>query len=239
MQTRRMAAFALAALLVGLSACSLPVSPFVIPGLGTGTPTPTGSQVPSATPLVPELTVTSATNCRTGPSDDYDLVFTANPGPSYTIIGVYNRGGYWIVANPLGGTCWLWGQNAVVSGNTAGLPAYPAPPLPHPKATKAPKPSAPGDLSGSKTCTAGLSGTTRVWVEGVTLSWKPSDGEIGYRIYRDDTSVATVPAGATSYFIQFRYDQGAGGPQSDTFGVEAFNDSGTSARVSVNVPRCP
>ncbi len=243
MQTKRMAAIALTALLAGiLPACSLTVSPSVTPGPGTGTPTPAGVPVTGATvtvtPSAPQLTVTAATNCRTGPSEDYDLVFTANPGPSYPIIGVYNRGGYWIIANPLGGTCWLWGQNAVVRGNTAGLPAYPAPPLPRAKGNKPSKPSEPGDLSASKTCTAGVSGTTKVWVEGVTLTWNASDDEIGYQVDRDNMAVATVPAGATSYFVQFRYDQG-GAPGFDSFGVQAFNDSGTSARASVNVPRCP
>ncbi len=245
MRTTRLVAIALAALLA-LSACNVTVSPSLTPTPGTSTPTAGGVPVTGATTTptasaagAPQLTVTAATNCRTGPSAAYELVFTANPGPSYPILGVYNQGGYWIIANPLGGTCWIWGQNAVVSGNAAGLPAYPAPSLRGTAGPGEPKPSEPGDLSASKACTAGVVGTTRVWVESVTLTWNASDEEIGYQIYRDGVLVASVPAGATSYFIQFRYDQAAGAPQFDAFGVQAFNDSKNSVRAMVNMQRCP
>ncbi len=153
MRKKHFALLALAALLVALPACNLPINPLAALGLSTGTPAgvPVTGGTPTATPAVPQLSVTSATNCRTGPGKAYDLVFTANPGPDYTVVGQYNRGGYWIIANPLGGSCWVWAQNAVVSGSTADLPAYPAPALEEPATM--PRPAALGNLFASRTCT--------------------------------------------------------------------------------------
>ncbi len=100
------------------------------------TPSPSNKASP------PEVSVTSMTNCRTGPGNQYDLVFTMNPGMTAQVIGKNTPDNYWIIDNPVGGTCWLWGQYAQVSGDTSSLPEYPAPPSPTPKATKTPKPTA-------------------------------------------------------------------------------------------------
>ncbi len=101
----------------------------------------------TGTPSGAQASVTSATNCRTGPSAAYDLVLTVNPGQTYQVIGKNSSTNYWIVTNPAGGSCWLWGQNAQVTGDTASLPEYPAPPAPQannpPKPTKTPKPNNP------------------------------------------------------------------------------------------------
>lgn len=240
MQTKRAVLLALAGLLViVLPACNLPANPLPPPGPSTGTPAgiPVTGATSTATPSVPQLSVTSPTNCRTGPSAAYDLVFTANPGLEYTIVGQYNRGGYWIILNPVGGTCWLWGQNAVVGGNTAVLPAYPAPPLDKP--TKVPRLTAPSGLSAPRTCTAATNGSTPIWIEGVTLTWNPSNGEIGYRVFRNNLQIVTLPAGSINYYVQLRYARQAGGPSFDAFSVQAFNTSGASPQVSINVNRCP
>ncbi len=234
MRIRSIAIAVLSALLVATAACDLAVSP-------VATPTPGGVPVTggTGTPSMPEVSVTSPTNCRTGPSTAFDLVFTANPGPRYTIIGVYSGGNYWIIDNPAGGVCWLWAQNAVVAGNTAGLPVYPAPTQEETEVPPLPKPSAPGNLAQSRTCMAGVKNGTSIWIESVTLNWNPSARQTGYHIYKNNSQIANLPAGATAYFIQLRYDQAATGPQFDMFGVEAFNSSGGSPRVSVDVPRCP
>ncbi len=240
MRTKRVGLLTLAGLvMIVLPACTLLANPLATPGPSTGTPAgiPVTGGTPTATPSVPELSVTSATNCRTGPSAAYDLVFTANPGLEYTIVGQYTRGGYWIVVNPLGGTCWLWAQNAVVGGNTAVLPAYPAPPLNKP--TKVPKLAAPGNLSASRTCTAGTNGSTPIWVEGITLTWNPSNGETGYLVFRNNVLIFTLPAGAINDYVQIRYDRGASGPSFDAFAVQAFSTTAISDRASINVARCP
>lgn len=221
--------------------------------------TPTQFDTPTAaltgTPSTPEVSVTSVTNCRTGPSTAYDLVFTANPGLTFQVVGKNTAFNYWIINNPTGGTCWLWGQYAVVSGNTNNLPEYPAPPTPTAKFTKTPKPTstpkstatpappaAPSNISSSRSCEGfiGSDGITPKWSEAVTLAWQDNaNNETGYRVYKNNGLASTLPANSTGYQITLRYNQGTGGPLFDNFAIEAFNDAGSSSRLYVDVPRCP
>src|SRR5258708_27289419 len=91
----------------------------------TDTPGVSGSMTPS----VAEVRVTASTNCRTGPSTAYDLVLKMNPGQTVPLVGKDTQDNYWIINNPSGGTCWLWGQYAAVGGKTAALPEFPDPPI--------------------------------------------------------------------------------------------------------------
>ncbi len=259
-------------LLIAMLACNLPggqvsslAATITAQALTLQAPssTPASPGTPAAaftdTPSVPEVSVTSVTNCRTGPSTAYDLVFTMNPGQIAQVVGKNTPTNYWIINNPIGGTCWLWGQYAVVSGNTSILPEYPPPPTPTPKFTRTPKPTstpkftptltftptlappnAPSGLSGTRDCTGYLDGITPKWSESVTVTWQDNaDNETGYRVYKNNTLLGAIPANSTEFHITLRYNQGTGGPLFDNFGVEAFNDAGSSARPSVDVARCP
>jgi hypothetical protein len=219
--------------------------------------TPAPRDTPVVTPSVPEVIVTSPTNCRSGPSTDYDLVFTMNPGQTAQVVGKNTPTGYWIINNPTGGTCWLWGQYAVVSGNTSGLPEYPPPPTPTARFTRTPKPTstpkftptptlpapptAPSGLNGTRDCTGGFKGIIPIWIESVTLTWQDNaDNEMGYIIIKNGSVVSTLVANSTQYKITLRYNQVTGGTLFDNFNVEAFSDSGgSSAAQSVDVARCP
>lgn len=97
---------------------------------------PTNTVPPPATP--PMVTVSSDTNCRTGPSIYYAFVTLFQTGMQAKVVGKYTPANYWIIEIPSGGgsTCWLWGQYATVIGDTAGLPEGvppPLPPRPHPR----------------------------------------------------------------------------------------------------------
>ena len=85
--------------------------------------------LPAATPSTPIVTVSSATNCRTGPDPSYSLVLTFQPGSTAVVVGKYTPSNYWIIQTPTGGTCWLWGMYATVQGNVDAL-AEMAPPTP-------------------------------------------------------------------------------------------------------------
>ncbi len=258
MHVRRISFAALAALMAAVSACTVaPIgSPTATPNAAlTGTATAASTSTPAGVPVTgatatstpPMVSVTSATNCRTGPSTAYALVLTANPGQEYTILGVFTGGNYWIIQNPLGGSCWLWGQNAVVTGNTASLPAYPAPSL----ASNEIEPAAPtvvvigtvpsglSNLSGSRTCQSGTRGTSPIWIETVTLTWTASTDQNGYNVFKGNTQIATLASNATSFSTVIRYLKTVGSPMFDTFGVQAFNGFGTSSRPSIDVVRCP
>ncbi len=283
----------LPALLILLSACNMPLGarpPSSNLGATVATvaaqaraleavqsPTPAAMPVTggTATPGAVQVSVNAPTNCRTGPSTEYSLVFVANPGMDYPVVGKYTASNYWIIVNPAGGTCWLWGQYAGVTGNVGSLPEYMPPavlaltatpqpagsgtagpvasatetlaPLPTmtitptqaPTHAPPPPPAPPTSLKGSRSCTAGSDGTTAIWIEVVTLTWRDTSGENGYRIYEDGAAITTIAQNSFTYQIQLRYNQGASAQASDNFGIEAYNTGGTSARPSVDVPRCP
>lgn len=105
----------------------------------TSFPTETATLSLSDTPSVPTVRVSVDTNCRTGPAVVYDRVGGLLVGETAVVVGKYSAGNYWIINNPdAAGTCWLWGQYATVTGNTAGLPEYTPPPSPTPTFTPSP-----------------------------------------------------------------------------------------------------
>ena len=180
----------LSALVIAALACNLQPTP--TPGSGVA------------------VTVTTATNCRMGPGTEYEIVLTVNPGMSFEVVGANRSLNYWIIRNPAGGTCWLWGQYAIVTGDTSTLPEYPPPPTPTgpsstpaaatatvtltpaaspttgPTSTTAPLvPSAPVNMTGDRSCEAFMSGSTPMWRETVALLWTDTaTGEVGFRIYQ-------------------------------------------------------
>lgn len=89
-----------------------------------------GSPSPTSTPDSVTATVSVATNCRTGPDVNYSLLMVVQPGSTMQVVGKYTPKTYWIINMPTGGTCWLWGQYASISGNPAPLPEIAAPPPP-------------------------------------------------------------------------------------------------------------
>ena len=67
----------------------------------------------------------------------------------------------------------------------------------------------------------------------VTLQWiDTSDNEAGFKVFRDGTLLATLPANSTSYLD----DPPFGGPY--TYEVLAFNDGGNSAKASTIAKSC-
>src|SRR5258706_11517711 len=102
----------------------------------TLTPTATLSPTPifTATPLVPQISVSMATNCRVGPGKAYDRVGALMIGEVAEVFGKDSTGTYWYIRNPDSGGeyCWLWGAYASFAGNLAGLPIYTPPPTPTP-----------------------------------------------------------------------------------------------------------
>jgi len=82
----------------------------------------------TASPTVPIVNVTTATNCRTGPGKLYEIIAGADVGIYYEVVGKYIPDNYWIIKLPDGRQCWLWGQYAMLQGNISVLPEY-APPV--------------------------------------------------------------------------------------------------------------
>ena len=81
-------------------------------------------------PKTVKVSVSTATNCRTGPDVVYELLMVVQPGSDFDVVGKYSPKGYWIITMPTGGTCWLWGQYAILVGDASVLPEITAPPAP-------------------------------------------------------------------------------------------------------------
>lgn len=69
------------------------------------------------------VTVSVATNCRQGPSTSFTSVYGMPVGQMAKVVAKNTYSGYWIIEIPgkNGQTCWLWGQYATVTGDTASL----------------------------------------------------------------------------------------------------------------------
>jgi hypothetical protein len=201
------ALFAFSALLIAALACTVgepaPVSED-LPGTITaqaltlqapsdtpGPPTQTGAPSATGTPTIPVVTVSSASNCRTGPYIYYDLLWTMQPGLTAEVVGKHTSSGTWVIKYP-GGQCFLYGAYATVSGNTAALPEFPQPPTPTPS-----KPAAPENFKASTSCSPGdILFFQDLHVE---LTWTDvATNEEGYRIYRNDELILTLGANTTS-----------------------------------------
>jgi hypothetical protein len=115
-----------------------PIASFT-PELPTLTPTATVSPAPifTNTPLVPQISVSVATNCRVGPGRVYDRVGALLVGQVAEVVGRNQAGDYWYIRNPNqpNGFCWLWGEYATVTGNFVVLPVFTPPPTPTPVPT--------------------------------------------------------------------------------------------------------
>ncbi|WKZ37925.1 MAG: hypothetical protein QY332_08280 [Anaerolineales bacterium] len=246
-------------LIIALSACNLPGGATPTPDfaltltaqaqlLETGTPalvqetaTPELTSAPDSTPTpsVPTVNVSVNTNCRTGPSTQYDNIDSLLIGQTAEIVGKNTQTGYWIIKRLNGsGTCWLFPQYATVSGNTANLPEYPVPPTPTPSstptATTTPTPSAPAavdNVTMNMACPNAIHSGTLQWED-------KSNNEDGFNIYANSVLLASIPANSTSYNVA----SAPGGPFlpgiASIFEVEAFNAAGKASKKSVT-KGCP
>lgn len=181
------------------------------------TPSPTGAPTGTITPTysVPILTVREQTNCRTGPGQDYEIVFTYLSGKKLEIAGRYDPGNFWLVKSSESptGTCWLWGEYVDVTGSYWVVSSV----TPPPTVTKAP-PQAPSIQKWDFFCST-VSGEMTI-----TILWtdRASD-ETGYRVIRDDAPVANLPANSTTYTETILLETG----ESVTYYIEVYNSSGS------------
>lgn len=142
-----------------ITACSIPVTPppttvatptvQVVPSATpvvitptftpSSTPTPTATPLPTFTPTPswPMFTVDTDSNCRSGPSKDYQILEGIYTGESVQILGqtTPERAKWWYVQKD-GTNCWVSGILGVTSGNLLSVPFVAAPPIPTPTHTK-------------------------------------------------------------------------------------------------------
>jgi hypothetical protein len=178
--------------------------------------TSTGAGTASVTPTfsTPMLTVLQQTNCREGPGQDYEVVFTYLEKKKLQILGRYDPTNYWLVKSVESrtGSCWLWGEYVEVSGSYWVVPSV----TPPPTATPAP-PQAPSLQNWEFSCAVGQMTITIEWTDRAT-------DETGYRILRDGESVAELPPDSTSYTETIPLLSG----ESAQYYIQVFSPGGTA-----------
>ena len=199
----------------------------VIPITGTATLTPlptvlftptktTSASTPTITPTysTPMLTVLQQTNCREGPGQDYQVIFTYLENKKLEIAGRYEPTNYWLVksSGSSTGTCWLWGEYVELSGSYWVVPTV----TPPPTATLAP-PQAPSIQDWHFDCSGGTMTFNLTWEDRAT-------NETGYRIFRDGEAVVELPANSTAFTETIPVEAG----QNIIYYLQVFGPSGTA-----------
>jgi CSLREA domain-containing protein len=192
----------------------IPLPPGVLP------PTPT-----STSEIQPYARFIKNAFCRKGPWTNYDTVTGYEPDAEVDLVGRSDPSlpKWWLGEDrALGFQCWFADSTVETFGPVDQLPIIQAPPTPVPE----PPPDAPARLRiADWMCNEKRYALTLNWID-------QADNEEGYRVYRDGTLIATLAANATS----FSEEPPSGGPH--TYGVEAFNASGTSSQPTVQDQGC-
>ena len=169
----------------------------------------------------PILTVLQQTNCREGPGQDYDVVFTYLAKVKLEIIGRYDPTNFWLVKSPdsKSGTCWMWGEYTEASGSYWVVPTV----MPPATAT-VPPPLAPANRKWNYTCGAGNATFSLTWEDRATT-------ETGYRIFRDGEQVADLPANSTAFTETIPLEDG----KSATYYLQVYGPSGTVNTSTITI----
>jgi len=202
-----------------------------IPITATLSATPTKTVTATSGPTVtitptystPTLIVREQTNCRTGPGQDYEVVFTYLPNKKLEILGRYDPGNFWLVksSESPSGQCWLWGEYVEVAGSYWVVVSV----TPPPTATKAP-PNAPSVQKWDFFC------STATGQMEATITWtdKASD-ETGYRVIRDEGVAAQLPPNSTKYNETILLGSG----ESVTYYIEVYNSAGSTRSAPIKL----
>ena len=125
----------LAATIVALQQAQLTpvVAPTEIIAENTQTPVATtAASAATATPSKAMLSVSTNTNCRSGPGIKYPIVGSILTNGSFEVVAqAPGSTPYVIIRNPAGGAdCWAWLEHATIIGNISNLPILSIPPVP-------------------------------------------------------------------------------------------------------------
>ena len=247
MKTYKITPTVLIALLLMLSACNFPgtasepsledqaatIVVLTLNAAQTGTPsktpepansptlaitrTPTATITPTYS--IPLLTVDEPTNCRTGPGQSYDVLFTLLAGATVEIVGRYPTNNYWTVeVQGMDEPCWIWGEYSTVSGSHWTVPSV----TPPASATPSP-PTAPSISNWDYLC--GFGNVT------VNLKWNDrAEDESGYRIYRNDELATELPPNSTAFSEVIDVEAG----ENIIYRIEVVNGAGTSSSSPIS-----
>jgi len=93
-------------------------------------------------PMAPLVNATKNSNCRSGPSLEYDIITSLIEGQTAEITGRSANSDWWQIDPGIGGkTCWIAGSVVQISGDISGVVVVAAPPLPIKIITPTPTPT--------------------------------------------------------------------------------------------------
>lgn len=197
-----------------------------LPPAATATPatTATASVAPTAT-SAPIATVQPTAqvipsinaNCRKGPGTNYYEITYLQQGTAYNVIGRNSLNTWWLVQAPGNVSCWMGDPGFTQQGPVNQAAIAPEQPLPVTPAT----------FVDSYMC------NTNLHTLDVTFNWSDAANATGYRIYRNGDQITDISATSTAYS-----DSGAPTGTSLEYALEAHNDYGVAARITVSVPAC-
>jgi hypothetical protein len=202
---------------VPITATFSPV-PQVTATMGTAGPTATITPTYS----VPMLTLREQTNCRNGPGQNYEILFTYIKGVKVEIIGSYPQENYWLVKSVESptGECWLWGEYAEITGSYWVVASVTPPPTATMSLPQAPT------VKWEFNCdyAASQMDVSFTWTDNAT-------NETGYRLIRNDLPVIELPANTTAYKDLYPFIAG----EKVLYQIEVYNITGFTRSVVISI----
>jgi hypothetical protein len=182
--------------------------------------------LPTSTPTFakPLLYVNDNTQCRTGTSSNFQAVSALSAGTTVQLIGKDTSQSAWLIKAPNStGTCWVLAGDGSPSGDYESLPEV----TPQPSAQK--PPGTPAFIGWPWFCTYS---DGVMYKATVNISWiDPANDANGFRIYRQGTQIADLPATKTSVIDTTNVVIGT----NITYSVAAYNDAGMSPQRTITI----
>lgn len=185
---------------------------------------PTPLPLATATFDQPRLYIRANSSCRTGIGSNFKVVANFPTDTTVEMLGKDSAQGAWLIQMPDGaGSCWVLAQDSSPTGSFENLPEI----TPQPVAGQ--PPSAPSTLRWPYSCTYEHDVVDKL---AIALSWTNTAQDAnGFRVYRNETLVADVPANVNTYSDETDVTTGS----SITYSVEAYNDAGVSPRLAQTI----
>ena len=181
---------------------------------------------PTSTPTLakPLLYINVNTQCRTGTSTNFQTISALNKGITVEMIGKDTSQSAWLIKAPnSAGTCWVLAGDASPSGDYESLPEV----TPQPSTQK--PPGTPAFVGWPWFCTYS---NGVMYKATVNLSWiDPANDANGFRVYRQGTQIADLPATKTSVIDTTEVVIGTDLPYS----IAAYNDAGMSPQRTITI----
>jgi len=181
---------------------------------------------PTSTPTFskPLLYINDDTQCRTGTSNNFQAVTALSRGITVELIGKDTSQSAWLIHAPNNaGTCWVLAGDGSPSGDYESLPEV----TPQPSTQKLP--GMPAFVGWPWFCTYS---NGVIYKATVNPSWiDPAHDANGFRVYRQGTLIADVPATTTSVIDTINVVIGA----NLSYSIAAYNDAGVSPQRTITI----